>query len=263
MSNKKIQELLKLFTELGYVPVVAAEIEFYLHGNNGDDLDEQSVCAIISDIQNAIKKANIDLIEIEKERGKGQYEIKLDCSFYVSKFAEDLQRASEIAIETAKKHNAIAIFEAKPFPEKPASGMHIHIHLEDSNGKNLFYREGENYSDIMLYSIGGMLATMKEKLGSFLPTPDSYARILHAGKETPSTISWGNNNRTTAIRIPQNKGIERRIEHRVAGADANPESVITAILEGVYFGISNKIKPTIPQTFGDAYLDIYGLEKLV
>jgi glutamine synthetase len=54
---------------------------------------------------------------------------------------------------------------------------------------------------------------------------------------------WGFNNRTVALRIPDQMGPGTRVEHRVAGADANPYLVIAAILAGAAHGIANKSDP--------------------
>ena len=65
-------------------------------------------------------------------------------------------------------------------------------------------------------------------------------------------MAWGYENRTTAIRIPGGSTAARRIEHRVAGADANPYLVIAGILGAALFGISNKLVPGDPIS-GNAY----------
>jgi len=54
---------------------------------------------------------------------------------------------------------------------------------------------------------------------------------------------WGFNNRTVALRIPRGNGSSTRIEHRVAGADANPYLVIAAMLAGISHGLANRIDP--------------------
>ncbi len=92
----------------------------------------------------------------------------------------------------------------------------------------------------------------------FAPSPESYARFV-AGSNAPLTVSWGANNRTTAIRLPDSAHDNKRIEHRVAGADADPEHVIAAILKGLYSGLKNRVDPG-PQIYGDASLPMYGLQ---
>ena len=59
----------------------------------------------------------------------------------------------------------------------------------------------------------------------------------------PVTKSWGSNNRSFAFRIPCGSGSARRIEHRVAGAEANPYLVLAAILAGLHHGISGRLDP--------------------
>jgi glutamine synthetase len=104
----------------------------------------------------------------------------------------------------------------------------------------------------------------------------------------PVTTDWGDNNRSVAFRIPPSDARNRRIEHRVSGADANPYLVTAAILAGVHHGLSTaldpgdmqggnagaEVDPTLPLTlwhalerlsqasilpdyFGADYLDIY------
>ena len=57
----------------------------------------------------------------------------------------------------------------------------------------------------------------------------------------PTKICWGKNNRSVAIRIPDSK--PKRLEHRVAGADATPEKVCAAIVNAAQYGIENKVDP--------------------
>ncbi len=59
----------------------------------------------------------------------------------------------------------------------------------------------------------------------------------------PTQRSWGFENRSVALRIPTGKGAARRIEHRVAGADANPYLALATLLAGVHRGITSKIDP--------------------
>src|SRR4029079_18572079 len=51
--------------------------------------------------------------------------------------------------------------------------------------------------------------------------------------------------------MPAGGGAARRIEHRVAGADANPYLVMAAVLAGMLHGIEKRLVPT-PETRGDA-----------
>ncbi len=59
----------------------------------------------------------------------------------------------------------------------------------------------------------------------------------------PVTKDWGENNRSVAFRLPIGDDGSRRLEHRVAGAEANPYLVLAAVLAGVHYGLANKLDP--------------------
>ena len=63
----------------------------------------------------------------------------------------------------------------------------------------------------------------------------------------PVNSSWGPNNRSVAFRIPVSDEESTRIEHRVAGAEANAYLVLSSILSGIMFGIKNKLTPDKPR----------------
>jgi glutamine synthetase len=158
------------------------------------------------------------------------------------------------------KYSINADFSAKPFPDQPGSGLHIHVHVEDVDGNNLFYREGEDFSAELLCAIGGLLELMNAHMPIFAPTEASYKRFA-SKSNAPTTVSWGTNNRTVAVRLPQKPMNNKHIEHRVAGSDADVEAVIDAILLAVHYGFQNKCDPGKP-VYGDASLEQYALPPL-
>lgn len=104
---------------------------------------------------------------------------------------------------------------------------------------------------MLLNAVAGLLATMQENTLTFAPHENSYRRLL-PGAHAPTSVAWGYENRTAAIRIPGGSPKARRIEHRVAGADANPYLVLSSILGGALIGIKGKMEPAAPIS-GDAY----------
>ena len=66
------------------------------------------------------------------------------------------------------------------------------------------------------------------------------------------SISWGIDNRTVSLRVPAGKPESCHIEHRPAGADANPYLVVSAALAGIHYGLTNKLDPGPPLT-GNGY----------
>ena len=68
----------------------------------------------------------------------------------------------------------------------------------------------------------------------------------------PNAPSWALDNRTVAVRVPTGSADAVRIEHRVAGADANPYLMLASILAGIHHGLTNQIEPGEPIE-GNAY----------
>lgn len=246
----------RLHEELGLRAVMAAEIEFYLHGAATHPDFETASHAIT----HALALENLTIGTMEKERGEEQYEIALLPGLHPSIAAEDTLRLKRIVEKTASTHGLTADFRAKPFPDQPGSGLHIHAHLINGTGHNVCFKEDGEYSPELRHAIGGLLATACEAMPFFAPTRAAYARFV-AGYNVPLTVSWGANNRTVAVRLPPKNSGLRHLEHRIAGADANPSDVIAAVLAGMHHGLSKRIEPS-EQVFGDASLPIYSLPPL-
>jgi glutamine synthetase len=246
------EQVRKLQTDFGFIPVVACEIEFVLH----DSQDEMRLAAFWRDVKNAAPP----LFKIEKERGHLQHEVALMPAF-AEKAAEDAIRAKQVIADAANAQGMRADFGAKPFPGQPGNGLHVHIHLQDAQGVNVYTKDDDHISGALKFSIGGLLAKLKESMPVFAPNKESGARFV-AGSNAPLTVSWGANNRTVAIRLPDTMANNKRIEHRVPGSDADPEQVIKVILEAIHYGLTNQTVPG-PQIYGDASLQIYDLPKIL
>lgn len=121
----------------------------------------------------------------------------------------------------------------------------------NEKGENVFDNGGEEGTDIMRSAVAGLLETMQENSLTFAPHENSFRRLL-PGAHAPTGVGWGYENRTVAVRIPGGSPKARRIEHRVAGADANPYLVMTSVLGGALMGIEQALVPA-PAVIGDAY----------
>lgn len=85
----------------------------------------------------------------------------------------------------------------------------------------------------------------------FVPSYNGYRRLV-PGSYAPISISWGYDNRSVAVRVPNGPPAARRLEHRIAGAEAHPHLVLAAILAGMLEGIEAQIEPPPPLS-GNAY----------
>ena len=157
--------------------------------------------------------------------------------------------------EIAYQHEFMATFMAKWNPKLPGCGGHLHQSIWDTEKKsNLFFdeRSKNKMSDLMEHYIAGQLQCLPEILPMFAPNINSYKRIK-SGDWAPSTITWGIDNRTTALRVIPGDGKSTRVELRVPGADTNPYLAMAAALASGLYGIKNKIKLDIPETKGNGY----------
>ena len=188
---------------------------------------------------------------VSSENAPNQFEVNL-------KHIKDPLKAADQAIifkrfikGIARKHKKRATFMAKPFSKISGSGMHVHFSLLDKNKKNIFNNNTDLGSKTLKNAVGGILDSLKDSTLILAPHFNSYKR-LRPGTHAPLNICWGYENRTAAIRIPGGDYTSKRIEHRVAGADANPYLVLSSILASALEGILKKIEPLKPLT-GDTY----------
>jgi glutamine synthetase len=198
----------------------------------------------INDLIDICALQNIPSGTALSEYSPGQFEVNLhhvDDPVLACDHAVLLKRAVKAA---ARRGGMAATFMAKPFENISGSGLHIHVSLLDGDGNNVFAgssQDGE-FSDTLRHAIGGLGQIMEECTAIFAPNANSYRRFA-PNAFVPSTPSWGENHRSVALRIPLSSAKNRRVEHRVAGADSNPYLVVASILAGIHHGITQKCEP--------------------
>ena len=270
--RRALAAIVARYAALGLTPVTATELEFYLVDPSGSRptaplsptsgrlLDSDSVLALtelnhferfLDDVYAACAAQDVPADAAIAENGPGQFEINLLHVADPLKAADDAVLFKEIVRGIARRHGFAASFMSKTYGDRAGSGFHVHFSLLDRNGVNVFDDGTEAGSDIMRYAVAGLLAAMPESTLLFAPHLNSYRR-LRPGSHAPSAVAWGYENRTAAIRIPGGSLKARRIEHRVAGADANPYLVLAGILGAALVGIEGRMIPAEPIT-GDAY----------
>ena len=255
--------------EKGYTAVVAPELEFYLvdaetdeagramppRGVGGDRLESAQVymldvkyafADLLADIDAAAKALGAPADAATAEFGPGQFEINLGHTADPLAAADHAILLRRAIRGVARKHGMDACFMAKPYGDQSGSGQHFHVSLIDETGQNVFAAaEGEAVAPLMRHAVGGLIETMAEATLAFAPHLNSYRR-LRPGTYAPCIAAWGLDNRGVAVRCPATRGPAARIEHRVAGADANPYIALTAILAGILQGIERRSDPGEP-----------------
>lgn len=263
-----LRKVLQAFTDKKWRPMVAFELEFYLFQRERDDadlikivrnpktgrLDTPTVLSstriadfeqIMEDIINACNQQGIETGAISSEMGAGQFEINFNHHVDVLRAADETCLFKRTVIEVAKKHGMMASFIAKPLLQQPGNGLHMHISVVDNKGINIF-ADGNKPHQRLLNAIGGLLDTMPAAMSFWAPNINSYRRFVGGNNCAPVSLTWGNENRTVAFRIPLAKDGAWRVENRVPGADANPYLAMAATLAGIWHGMQHKLDPGKP-----------------
>jgi len=254
------------FAELKLTPVVAMELEFYLidpeRGAGGAPQPPISplTCkrdtgtqvygmaevaafdALLDEVTKACSAQGIPVGATTAEYAPGQYEINLhhvDDPLLAVDHCVAFKRALKAV---AQRHGLGASFMAKPYLDQAGSGLHMHLSLRDGQGRNVFDGGQAPASAELEHAVGGVLATLPEAMAFLAPNVNSFRRF-QPNLFVPIRRCWGFENRSTALRIPLGRGAARRIEHRVAGADANPYLALATLLAGVHHGLTNRIAP--------------------
>lgn len=272
--RQALANIVNQYHEMGLYPVVGSELEFYLIDSEpdypeppispytGKRLDSDAILSIdelddfggfFSDVYDECARQNVPADAAVAENGIGQFEITLMHGKDPLKAADDVIFAKRIIKGVARRHGFAATFMAKPYGLRSGNGMHMHFSVVDENGKNVYATDDNESTDLFKHSVAGMLKAMPESTLLFAPHFNSFRR-LRPDTHAPTSISWGFENRTAAIRIPGGGPKSRRIEHRVPGADANPYLAMAGILGSALVGIRNEWTPPRPiegRAYGD------------
>lgn len=246
----------RIWHDFALMPFCGTELEFYMPG-----AAQMGIMPTFWQVmQQACEQRGIKLFHTADETGADQYELSLAPTADCAALAEHTLTLKEMVSKLAEKFNLKADFSARPFPDQPGSGLHLHVSLHREDMTFAYTKQDENMSDALRHSIGGLLTWLPEIMPVCAPMPVSYGRFAEKSN-APLTISWGANNRTVAVRLPDSEATQKRIELRTAGADAEPHRLIAVALAAIHDGLTNKYEPG-PQIFGDANLPQYGLPRL-
>ncbi len=268
--RQQLSRVVERLAARGLYPCVAFELEFYLlkPGENGappqpvfptegqarqnmyamSDLD--AFASLLHDMRTAATAQDLPTDTVISEAAPGQFEVNLYHKDDPLGAADDAILLRRLIDGVARRHGLRATFMAKPLLDFAGNGMHVHVSLKDASGANAFAVPGSG-ERLMRHAAGGLLATMADSTLLFVPSFNGYRRLV-PGSYAPTGITWGFDNRSVAVRVPNGPPDAARLEHRIAGAEAHPHLVLAAILAGILEGIEAGIEPPDPLT-GSAY----------
>lgn len=254
--------------EAGFTALAGTELEFILFdttyeaawAGNYQDLQPANqynvdysivgttrVEPLLRDIRNTMYAAGMNVEGAKGECNFGQHEIGF-------LYDEALVTADNHAVyktaakEIAAAHGQALTFMAK-YNEREGNSCHIHLSLRGVDDGIAFW-DGDQRTPTYDHFIAGILATMRDFTLLYAPNINSYKRFA-GGSFAPTTIAWGLDNRTCAVRLV-GKGLSGRLENRVPGGDTNPYLALGAMVAGGLYGIEHELELEPEQT-GNAY----------
>ena len=259
-----LDRILDRFQQLKLTPVVAVELEFFLTDpvrlpdgqlqapispingqretdtqvysmNNLDDYGD-----LLEDIMVAAKAQGIPASTAIAEYAPGQFEINLNHIDNPLLACDQAIMLKRLIRAVARRHGLEATFMAKPFADQAGNGMHIHMSLLDATGDNVFSDGQVQDNQYLRQALSGLQHSLPDVMGLLCPKVNSFRRY-QPDFFVPMAPTWGIDNRTVALRIPNGDPKARRIEHRVAGADANPYLAMAALIAGTHYGLTNDL----------------------
>jgi len=280
--RRVLERVLERYEAKGWRPLIAPELEFYLtkpnpdpdypleppvgrSGRQGLGRQAYSISAvdeydkIVDDIYDFAEDQGLEIDTIIQEAGAGQLEINLRHGDPVA-LADQAFLFKRTIREAAYRNGCYATFMAKPMENEPGSAMHIHQSVvEIASGRNIFTDETGGPSDAFYGFLAGQQVYLAAATPFLAPYVNSYRRLI-PDAAAPINLEWGEDNRSTGLRVPISGPEARRVENRIAGADANPYLVAAASLACGLIGIEEGLVPKQPVT-GNAYQNEYDLPR--
>ncbi|MFT5014600.1 MAG: glutamine synthetase [Dinoroseobacter sp.] len=270
-----LKKLVAEMADSGYHASCTFELEFYLFKESFEDLRAAKyrrltpISALqqgggIYSIRNAFQvkpfmKELISRMEWQgiqweswnDEAGSGQVELNL-CPLSPVQMADTVVRVKQMVYEVACDLGHAATFMAN-LGGTFGSGMHMHHSLSDEKGDSLFFDPDseDNRTELMRAWTAGIVDTLPAAVSFLCPTVNSYRRFKQfAG--VPTTQTWGEDNKSTALRLLSTSAKATRIEHRLAAADVNPYLALAVVFAGGLIGAEQN-RHLIPEYTGLAW----------
>ena len=244
-----------------YLMKSGVEPEFHLISADGTDIsderdtqekpcyDQSAIMRrydVISEICTTMTALGWGPYQNDHEDANGQFEINWDFNDAVTT-ADQHSFFKFMVKEIAEKHGLRATFMPKPFSNLTGNGCHVHISVWDKKGLDNHFDDSDGelgLSSQAYHFIGGLIKHGEAMVAITNPTVNSYKRInapptLSGATWSPSSITYGGNNRTHMIRIPD----AGRIEFRLADGAANPYLLQAVILAAGLDGLDKKLDP--------------------
>jgi glutamine synthetase len=194
---------------------------------------------VIAAISDAMEALGWGPYQNDHEDANGQYE--MNWNYAPALVTADRHAFFKYMVRSiAEQHGMRATFMPKPFSTLTGSGCHAHVSVW-RGGENAFKGDDELGLSLLAHQfLGGVMAHAEALCALTNPAVNSYKRInapvtASGATWSPSTVSWGGNNRTHMVRVPG----PGRIEYRLADGAANPYLLQAGLLAAGLDGVAN------------------------
>jgi glutamine synthetase len=257
---------------LGWTALVGTELEFIVFADSYEEAGNRGYAGLTPTSQYNVDYSMVGTARIEPllrrvrlgmagaglvvesvkgECNRGQHEIAF-------KYADALTTCDNHVLyktgakEIAAQDGRSLTFMAK-YDEREGNSCHIHLSLRDASGAPVFASGPHGRSAEFDHFLAGLLAGLPELTLFLAPNINSYKRYV-AGSFAPTTVAWGEDNRTCALRVVGHSPAALRVENRVPGGDVNPYLAVAAMVAAGLHGIEQQL-PLEPAYVGNAYAD--------
>jgi glutamine synthetase len=267
-----LQRQVARLAERGLVALAGTELEFIvytdtyeqaaaqnyqdLHPANGYNVDysilgTSRIEPLLRRVRTGMAGAGMYVESAKGECNLGQHEIAFRYADVVTT-CDNHSIYKTGAKEIAAQDGMSITFMAKP-NAREGNSCHIHLSLRGADDTPVLAGDGPHgLSRLGEHFLAGQLAALAELTLCYAPNVNSYKRYV-PGSFAPTSVRWGADNRTCALRLVGH-GHSLRAENRTPGGDVNPYLAVAAMIAAGLHGIDNEL-PLEPAFAGNAYAD--------
>jgi len=262
-----LQQQVNRMNQRGWVLNTGLEPEFMLLSRNSDGslhpADDSDILekpcydykglsrsrAFLEKLVDSLQTIGFDVYQIDHEDANGQFEINFSFSPAITS-ADRYVLFRMAASEIAREFGTICSFMPKPMTNRTGTGTHMHMSIWDNKDNDLFKDKSDKnqlgLSELAYQFLAGLLAHAPALAALVAPSVNSYKRLvvgqsLSGATWAPAYISYGDNNRTSMVRVPQG-----RLELRLSDSSCNPYLATAAVIAAGLDGIERKLDPGPP-----------------
>jgi len=258
--------------ERGWVAMAGTELEFIVYRDSYEDAAAKAYRDLVpanqynvdysilgtSRIEPLLRRIRLGMagagMYVESAKGEcnlGQHEIAFRYADAVTS-CDNHSLYKTGAKEIAAQEGMSITFMAKP-NAREGNSCHIHLSLRAEDGEPVLAGAGPyGLSKVGEHFLAGQLAALRQLTLCYAPNINSYKRYV-PGSFAPTSVRWGVDNRTCALRLVGH-GPSLRVENRTPGGDVNPYLAVAAMITAGLDGIDNEL-PLEPAFEGNAYAD--------